>query len=130
MYLNSKEILSLLALQKHWVCDICTRWYSQDDQRLDGGDEGRSPEQSVLLEGCTVTGQVETSSSSDDGYLKIWQVKVGHGGEKSLGAPAEKGLLEGAATCNLEGEYNILDKKKVKSVPVLTTQKVFLIVFT
>ena len=36
------------------------------------------------LKGSTVTGQVETSSSSDDGYKKVWQVKVGQGGEKSL----------------------------------------------
>ena len=32
----------------------------------------------------------------------------------SLQAPAKKGLLEGAATCNLEGKHNVLDKKKVK----------------
>ena len=32
------------------------------------------------LKSSTVTGQVETSSSSDDGCTKVWQVKVGHGG--------------------------------------------------
>ena len=41
-------------------------------------------------------------------------MKVGHGGEKSLQAPAKKGSLEGAATCNLVGEHSVLDKKKVK----------------
>ena len=41
-------------------------------------------------------------------------MKVGHGGEKSLRAPAKKRSLEGAATCNLESEHNVLDKKKVK----------------
>ena len=30
-------------------CDIYTRWCSQDDQRLDGGDEGRPLGQSLLL---------------------------------------------------------------------------------
>ena len=65
------------------------------------------------LKGSTVTGQVETSSSSDDSCTKVWQVKVGHGGEKSLQAPAKKGSLE-SATCNLEGEHSVLDKKKVK----------------
>ena len=40
--------------------------------------------------------------------------KVGHGGEKSLQAPAKKGSLEGTATCNLVGEHSVLDKKKVK----------------
>ena len=29
-------------------------------------------------------------------------------------APAKKGSLEGAATCNLEDEHSVLDKKKVK----------------
>jgi len=66
------------------------------------------------LKGSTVTGQVETSSSSDDDCTKVWQVNVGHGGEKSLQAPAKKGSLGGAATCNLEGEHSVLDKKKVK----------------
>ena len=42
-------------------------------------------------------------------------MRVEHGGEKSLQAPAKKGSLEGASTCNLEvGEHSILDKKKVK----------------
>jgi len=41
-------------------------------------------------------------------------MKVGYGGEKSLQALAKKGSLEGAATCNLVGEYGVLDKKKVK----------------
>jgi len=41
-------------------------------------------------------------------------MKVGHGGEKSLQAPAKKGSLEGAASCNLVGEHGVLDKKKVK----------------
>ena len=90
------------------------RWYSQDDQRLNGSYEGRPSGKSLLLEGSTVTGQVETSSYSDDGCTKVWQVKVGHGGEKSLQAPAKKGSLEGAATCNLEGEHSVLDKKKMK----------------
>jgi len=42
-------------------------------------------------------------------------MRVGHRGEKSLQAPAKKGSLEGASTCNLKlGEYVVLDKKKVK----------------
>ena len=41
-------------------------------------------------------------------------MKVGHGGEKSLQAPAKKGSLEGAATCNLVGEHGVLEKMKVK----------------
>ena len=66
------------------------------------------------LKGSTVTSQVETFSSSDDGCTKVWQVKVEHGGERSLQAPAKKGSLEGAATCNLKGKHSVLDKKKVK----------------
>ena len=41
-------------------------------------------------------------------------MRVGHGGEKSLQAPAKKGSLEGAATCNMVGEDSVLDKNKVK----------------
>ena len=57
-------------------------------------------------------------------------MKVRQGGERSLQALTKKGSLEGAATCNLEGEHSVLDKKKVKSAPVLTALKVFLVVFT
>jgi len=39
--------------------------------------------------------------------------------------------LEGASTCNMElGEHGVLDKKRWNSAPLLTTLKVFLIVFT
>ena len=43
-------------------------------------------------------------------------MRLGHRGEKSLQAPAKKGSLEGASTCNMElGGHDILDKKtKVK----------------
>ena len=66
------------------------------------------------LKGSTVTGEVETSTSSDNGCTKVWQIKVRHGCEKSLQALAKKGSLEGAATFNLVGEHGVLDKKKVK----------------
>ena len=64
------------------------------------------------LKGSTVTRQVETSSSSDDGCTKIGQVKVGHEGEKSLQAPAKKGSLEGAATYNLVGEHDVWIRRR------------------
>ena len=51
------------------------------------------------LKGSTITCQVDTSSSSDNGCPEVWQVKVGQAGERSLQAPAKKGSLEGAATC-------------------------------
>ena len=42
-------------------------------------------------------------------------MRLGHGGEKSLQAPAKKGSLEGESTCNMElGEHGVLKKKKVK----------------
>jgi len=66
------------------------------------------------LKGSTVIGHVETFNSLDDGCTKVWQVKVGQGGERSLQAPVKKGSLEDAATCNLEGERSVLDKKKEK----------------
>ena len=67
------------------------------------------------LKGSTVTGQVETSTTSDGGCTQLWQMRVRHGGEKSLQDLTKKGSLEGASTCNLElGEHDVLDKKKVK----------------
>jgi len=36
------------------------------------------------LKGSTVTSQVETSISSDDVFTQIGQIRLGHGGEKSL----------------------------------------------
>ena len=66
------------------------------------------------LKGSTVKGQVETPISSNNVCTQVWQMKVRHGGEKSLQAPAKKGLLEDSATCNLVGEHSVLDKKKVK----------------
>jgi len=36
------------------------------------------------LKGSTVIGQLKTSSSSNDDCIKVWQVKVGQGGERSL----------------------------------------------
>ena len=80
------------------------------------------------LKGSTVRGHVKTSISSDN--TQVWQMKVGHGGEKSLQVLENKGSLESAATCNLVGEHGVLDKKKVKFSTELTTLKVFLIVFT
>ena len=39
-------------------------------------------------------------------------MKVGHGGERSLRAPAKKESLEGAATCNLKGEHSVLGQEE------------------
>ena len=52
--------------------------------------KGVRRENLYYLKGSTVTSQVETSSSSDDGCTKVWQVKIGQGGERSLQAPAKK----------------------------------------
>ena len=64
------------------------------------------------MRGSTVI-EVKTISS-DDVCTQVWQIRVGHEGEKSLQAPAKKGSLKGAATCNLVGKHSVLDKKKVK----------------
>ena len=67
------------------------------------------------LKGSTITGQVEISISLDDVCTQVWQMRLEHGGEKSLQAPAKKGSLEGASTYNKElSEHRVLDKKKVK----------------
>jgi len=67
------------------------------------------------LKGSTVTSQVETSISWDDVCTQVWQIRVRHGGEKSLQNHAKKRSLEGVATCNLKlAEHGVLNKKKVK----------------
>jgi len=67
------------------------------------------------LKRIKVTGQVETSISSDDICTQVWQMRLGYGEEKSLQPPAKKGSLEGASTCNLKlSVHNVLDKNKVK----------------
>ena len=56
-----------------------------------------------------------TSNSSDDGCTQVWQMRVGHGGEKSLQALAKKGSLKCASTCNIKlGGHDVQDKMKVK----------------
>ena len=45
------------------------------------------------LKGSTVTGQVETSSSSDNGCTKVWQVKVGHEDEKVFASSCKEGII-------------------------------------
>jgi len=68
------------------------------------------------LKGSTVTGQVATSIDSDDDSIKLWHMRLGHTGEKSLQALAKQGLLKGARTCKLKFcEHCIIEKKtKVK----------------
>ena len=64
------------------------------------------------LKGTTVTGQVNTSISSENVYTQVWQMRLRHGGEKPLQVLAKKGSLEGASTYNWElGEYDVLNKK-------------------
>ena len=67
------------------------------------------------LKGSTVTGQVKTFICSDDVCTQVWQMRLRHEGEKSLQAPAKKGSLESASTCNMKlGKHDVLYKKEVK----------------
>jgi len=54
------------------------------------------------LRGSTVTGQVATSTDSDDDFTRLWDMRLGYTGEKSLQALTNQGLLKGARTCKLE----------------------------
>jgi len=80
------------------------------------GYKGAHRNNLYYLKGSTVTGQVETFISSDDVCTQVWHMELGHGGEKSLQAPAKNGSLEGASTCHMKlGGQGVLDKKtKVK----------------
>ena len=53
------------------------------------------------LKGSTVTGQVAASGAYDDS-IRLWHMRPGHTGEKSLQALARKGLLKGAKTYKLK----------------------------
>ena len=52
------------------------------------------------LKGSTVTGQVTTSTDSDDDSTRLWHMRLGHTGEKSLQTLAKQGLLKGAKPAN------------------------------
>ena len=68
------------------------------------------------LNGSTVTGQVAASTDSDEDSTRLWHMRLGHAGEKSLQTLARQGVLKGARTCKLEFcEHCIIGKKtKVK----------------
>ena len=68
------------------------------------------------LKGSTVTGQVAASTSSDEDSTRLWHMRLGHAGEKSLQTLARQGLLKGVGTCKMEFcEHCIIGKKtKVK----------------
>jgi len=56
-----------------------------------------------------VTGQVATSTNSDNDSTQLWH---GHTREKSLQALAKQDLLKDASTCKLKFcEYYVIEKK-------------------
>ena len=61
-------------------------WNSQDDQRLNGASGGRRRNNLYYLKGSTVTGQVATSTDTDDDSTRLWHMRLGHTGEKFLQA--------------------------------------------
>ena len=64
------------------------------------------------LKGSTIKGQVATSTDTDDDSTRLWHMRLGHTGEKSLQALTKKGLLKGARTCKLKScEYCVIGKK-------------------
>ena len=68
------------------------------------------------LKGSTVTGILAASVGSDDDATRLWHMRLGHTGEKSLQALTKQGLLKGAKTCKMDFcEHCVLGKKtKVK----------------
>ena len=70
----------------------------------------------ILQKGSTVTRQVTASTDSDEDSTRLWHMRLGHTGEKSLQALARQGLLKGAGTCKLEFcEHYVIGKNtKVK----------------
>ncbi|XP_068498155.1 uncharacterized mitochondrial protein AtMg00300-like [Phaseolus vulgaris] len=70
-------------------------------------------------QGTTVVGTVTATTSStkkDVEATKLWHIRLGHAGEKSLQIIAKQGLLKGTKTCKPEFcEHRVLGKqRKVK----------------
>ena len=66
------------------------------------------------LKGSTVTGQVAASTGSDEDSTRLWHMRLGHAGEKSLQTLARQGLLKGARTCKMEFCEHCITGKKTK----------------
>ena len=67
------------------------------------------------LKGSIVTGQVTSLIDSDEDSTRLWHMRLGHTGEKSLQGPAKRDLSKGAKTCKFEFcEHYVIGKKKVK----------------
>jgi len=66
------------------------------------------------LKGSTVTGQVVTSTDTDDDSTRLWHIRLGHIGEKSLQALAKQKLLKDVRTCKLNFCKHCVIGKKTK----------------
>jgi len=58
-----------------------------------------------------VTGQVATSTNSDNDCTLLWHTRLEHIEEKSLQVLAKQGLLKGVSTCKLDF-VNIASSKR------------------
>jgi len=69
------------------------------------------------------------SIDSDDDATKLWHMRFGHAGEKSMQTLAKQNLLKSAKTCKMKFyEHCVLSKKiKVKFGTAFTLLKGFLI---
>jgi len=54
------------------------------------------------LKGSTVTCVLAATVDSDDDAIKLWHIRLGHAGEKSMQALAKQGLLKSTQTCKIE----------------------------
>ena len=54
------------------------------------------------LKGSTVIGQVATSTDSDDDCTRLWHMRLGHIGKKSLQVLVNQGLLKGTENLQIE----------------------------
>ena len=75
---------------------------------------GVRPNNLYYLKGSTITGQVVTSTDTDDDSIRLWYMRLEHTGEKSLQALTKQGLLKGARTCKLDFCEHCVIRKKTK----------------
>jgi len=68
------------------------------------------------LKNSTITGIMVASIDSDDDATKLWDMRLGHAGEKPMQTLVKQDLLKGAKICKLKFcEHRVLGKKiKVK----------------
>ena len=114
MYLNLKNLISVGALETLGL-EVSIR---DGVLKMTKGSmvvlKGVRRNNLYYLIGSTVTGHVATSIDSDNDSTRLWHMRLGHTGKKSLQALAKQGLLKGVRTYKLKFCEHCIIRKKTK----------------